>query len=427
MLSLDCVQTIQAHNSASATASATPPALAVITDDNDDVPPKVLPTYVSHWPKKPPAPPAPPLDVPFIPPLSYSVRLKDLTWDELIQRLYSLEHPNDNDGVQAQHSPTAKLEYMSDEDIIATPHHPNTLLPPVQPCDTPNSSETKRTYTPEELHRLTGCRRFRNYQHIISSTEDGVLLNTGEFPLSLGTYATIPKAPQGKAIDRLSAKYLDIVHVDIVFGDCVSVGGFKFALIFVDRATRYNWTFGLKSLQHHDIQSAFLAFRDKAGALARQFRCDCDEKLLGSVVRSFLHANNSSIAASPAGRQSSNGLVESHWKIMVHMSRAYLTEKQMPRTFWYYAIKHSARMMNMIPGKYGSKLASPFMLAHGTRPDPRTWLPLFSVCYFHHEKDSDASRFLVAGPYHGRHCPRSLSYFECHPSLQPMESVLLRA
>ncbi len=44
----------------------------------------------------------------------------------------------------------------------------------------------------------------------------------------------------------------------------------------------------------------------------------------------------------------------------------------MTRIFWYYAIKHSARMMNMIPGKYGTKLASPFMLANGTRPDPRT-------------------------------------------------------
>ena len=32
------------------------------------------------------------------------------------------------------------------------------------------------------------------------------------------------------------------------------------------------------------------------------------------------------------------------------------------------------------------------MLAHGTRHDNRTWLPLFSICYFHHEKDSDASR-----------------------------------
>ncbi len=76
---------------------------------------------------------------------------------------------------------------------------------------------------------------------------------------------------------------------------------------------------------------------------------------------------------------------------MVHMLRAYLTEKQMPWTFWYYTIKHSARMMNMIPEKYHSKLASPFMLVHGIRPNPRTWLPLFLVCYFHHKRDRDAS------------------------------------
>jgi hypothetical protein len=140
--------------------------------------------------------------------------------------------------------------------------------------------------------------------------------------------------------------------VDIVFGDCVSVSGYKFALVFVDRATRYNWTFGLKSLQHSDIQAAFLAFCAKAGSFAHQSRCGCNEKLFGSAVRSFLHTNNSSIGASPAGQQSSNGLVESHWKIMVHMSRAYLTKKKIPWTFWYYAIKHAAWMMNMIPGKY---------------------------------------------------------------------------
>jgi len=64
---------------------------------------------------------------------------------------------------------------------------------------------------------------------------------------------------------------------------------------------------------------------------------------------------------------------------MVHMARAYLTEKQMPRIFWYYAIKHAARMMNMIPGRYSNKLAFPFMLVHGVRPDPRTWLPIFSL------------------------------------------------
>ncbi len=75
---------------------------------------------------------------------------------------------------------------------------------------------------------------------------------------------------------------------------------------------------------------------------------------------------------------------------MVHMSHAYLMEKQMPRTFWYFSIKHSACMMNMIPGKYKGKLASPFMLIHGVRPDLKTWLPLFLLCYFHHDKYSNA-------------------------------------
>ncbi len=130
----------------------------------------------------------------------------------------------------------------------------------------------------------------------------------------------------------------------------------------------------------------------EAGSLARQFRCDCDEKLFGSSIRLFLHSNHSSIVSTPAGQQSSSGLVKVHWKIMVNMSHAYLTEKQMPRSFWYCAIRHTASMMNVIPGKYNGKLASPFMLVHGERPDQRAWLPIFSLCYFHHENNSDASR-----------------------------------
>ncbi len=106
--------------------------------------------------------------------------------------------------------------------------------------------------------------------------------------------------------------------------------------------------------------------------LARQFCCNCNEKLFGSHIHSFLHLERSSIMSSPAGCQSANGLVKSHWKIMVHMSHVYLMEKQMPCSFWYYAIKHSARMMNMIPGRYRNQLASPFMLVHGVRPDQRT-------------------------------------------------------
>jgi hypothetical protein len=178
-----------------------------------------------------------------------------------------------------------------------------------------------------------GCCHFCNYRHIIDGSKDGHLIDTGEFPISLGSYTAIPKAPIGKAIDQTLSHYLDIVHIDIAFGDCALIGGYKYALIFIDRATRYNWSFGLKSFQHEDILAVFLAFRDKAGSLASQFCCNCDGKLFGSGVWSFLHANKSSIASSLAGRQSGNGLVKAHWKTMMHMSCAYLTEKQILHSF----------------------------------------------------------------------------------------------
>ncbi len=282
------------------------------------------------------------------------------------------------------------LVCMDEKDIIALLHKSESSPPAIRPCDTPNPSDTKSHWTAEELHCITGCQRFRNYKPLIAVSKDGTYINNGKFPIFIRAYTTIPKARQGKAIDCTSSKYLDVVHLDIAFGDCMSVGGFKYALIFVDRATRYNWCFGLKSLHCNDILSAFLAFQSEAGRLAKQVRCDCDDKLFCSNIPLFLHLEQSSIIASPAGWQSANGLVESHWKIMVHMSRTFLMEKQMPRTFWYFAIKHAARMMNMIPGKYKGKLTSPFMLVHGVCPDPRTWLPLFLLCYFHHNKDSNA-------------------------------------
>ena len=120
--------------------------------------------------------------------------------------------------------------------------------------------------------------------------------------------------------------------MDIGFGDCITIGGARYCLVFVDRATRYNWVFPLKTLSSSDIVDAFNLFRAQAGRFATCFRCDCDEKLLGQTMKAYLTKpeNNSDIVGAAAGQQSSNGLVESHWKAMVHMSRAYLTEKQMP-------------------------------------------------------------------------------------------------
>jgi hypothetical protein len=125
-------------------------------------------------------------------------------------------------------------------------------------------------------------------------------------------YATIPKAKRGGAIDCAESCFLDIVHMDIVFGDCVSVGGFCYALVLVDQATRYNWVYGLKDLLADSILSALCNFKADAGSYARCFRSDCNPKLFGMRIQDHLIDNNSNVVAATAGRQSSNGLVESH-------------------------------------------------------------------------------------------------------------------
>jgi hypothetical protein len=165
-----------------------------------------------------------------------------------------------------------------------------------------------------------GCCKFRNYKHLILVSRDGEWLDGGEFSPSLGSYATICKANSGGPLDWTKYKYLDAVHMDIAFGDCLLVGGFNYVFVLVDQATRYNWVFGLKNLSSNCILPAIQLFHRAAGSLARCFYCDYDVKLFGTAIREYLIDNQYKVVPTPAKWQSSNGLVESHWKTIVYMA-----------------------------------------------------------------------------------------------------------
>ena len=74
------------------------------------------------------------------------------------------------------------------------------------------------------------------------------------------------------------------------------------------------------------------------------------------------------------------------------MSRAYITEKLVGREYWYFAVLHAVLMLNQVPGRLGRKLTTPFELVHGTKPDSSTWFELFSVRYFDHEVENNATK-----------------------------------
>jgi hypothetical protein len=79
-------------------------------------------------------------------------------------------------------------------------------------------------------------------------------------------------------------------------------------------------TFGLKLPSSNCILLALRLFWASAGALAHCFYCDCSAKLFGTAILEYLIDSQSKVVAAPAKCQSSNGLVESHWKTMIHMA-----------------------------------------------------------------------------------------------------------
>ena len=127
---------------------------------------------------------------------------------------------------------------------------------------------------------MFGNRRFRNYEHFGNATKDATYTAGGEQCPSIGEFAKLRRRDRGGALPP-SKHYLDKVHLDIVYGDTISKLGFRYGILLVDHATKYVWFYGMRSLAGTHVIGVLEQFRADAGGLPKQFRCDCDQKLMG--------------------------------------------------------------------------------------------------------------------------------------------------
>ena len=88
-------------------------------------------------------------------------------------------------------------------------------------------------------------------------------------------------------------------------------GGIKFALLIVDRKTRYNFILPLQDCKSTSIITALQQLKTMAGKLPRIMYTDFDPKLLLKMVCSWYHKNMGIIlAATPEQQQQQNGLAK---------------------------------------------------------------------------------------------------------------------
>ncbi len=257
-----------------------------------------------------------------------------------------------------------------------------------------NTAPLQSRFTIQQLSRYFGFRSFKNWDTLHDVCQPNFsFINPSENPLELGHVANIKKARSNKTpIDRPS-DYLEVVHCDIGYGDSKSIGnGASHCILFVDRATRYTWIYPLKSLHHTSIKEVLSQWTLDAGSFPKRLYTDFDHKILDGPTSLFLRENKVLLRGAPNGRQNQNGLVERAWQTITNMGRAFITDMQMPRNFWYWALRQSVQVLNYIPCTVEGLSTTPHELVYGVKPDLRVLFRMFSTGFFRHLRDGSQHR-----------------------------------
>jgi hypothetical protein len=89
-------------------------------------------------------------------------------------------------------------------------------------------------------------------------------------------------------------------------------------------------------------------------------------------------------------------LVELTWQTVNGMGRAFITDMQMPRQYWYWALRQAVQVHNYVPCTVESISTTPHELVYGVKPDSRVLFCMFSTGFFRHLSDGTHHRSGIA-------------------------------
>ena len=108
----------------------------------------------------------------------------------------------------------------------------------------------------------------------------------------------------------------------------------------------------LKICKCGSITLALQKLKTMTGKLSTRSFTAFDQKILCEAVASFCADNNSLMLAVPSDQLYQNGLVERAWKTISEMAWSYITDKQMPRSYWYWDIRYTSCVHNIFLVQY---------------------------------------------------------------------------
>lgn len=188
-------------------------------------------------------------------------------------------------------------------------------------------------------------------------------------PCIVGKHTASPSPPTGK---RASYPF-EVIHSDIQFFDATGLGGFKYALCFVDEFSGYMWQIPLKEKTGAVVLAEFkridtlteVQFKRRV----RTLHSDNGGEFSNKDMDSYLKERGIVHHTIAPHRHEMNGLAERANRSSADCIRSMLDDSKRPKSFWPYALLYYADIRNFTTNSATDSSTTPYELVHGQKPD----------------------------------------------------------
>lgn len=302
-----------------------------------------------------------------------------------------VRHPtNPANQVSASEWQSTPLMQKHNKELIPNPTNTTHQGPRIRPTERVNNTTAKHLRkTQDNIAQAIGFLKPDKLIKNISTLGNGTVSISGltrNPKVDPGETASIRKAKRNlQHKSKVPKTFSEIWHMDIGYGPCTGIGGYRYCLLLVDKYSRYKYVYGLKNLTT-SITKAINQFLTDVKIKPQVIRTDFDPKLMGGKVKQIFISKGITVECAPPHRQDENGLCERQWQTLVTMTRNWLTSSLLPSKYWFAGIKRAAEVSNILPVEHTDQITTPYELVYQQKPDYRTLIPMFSLAYIRRDR-----------------------------------------
>ncbi|GJW59444.1 retrotransposon protein, putative, ty1-copia subclass [Tanacetum coccineum] len=173
------------------------------------------------------------------------------------------------------------------------------------------------------------------------------------------------RKPYSHQVER-AKDLLGLIHIDVCGPfKIMSRQGASYFVTFTDDFSRYGYVYLLK--HKHEVFETFKVFQkeveNQLGKTIKSLRSDRGGEYMSQEFLDHLKDHGIIAHRTPPYTSQHNGVSERRNRTLLDMVRSMMSQTTLPKSFWDYALKSDAHILNMVPTKKVHK--TPYEIWHG--------------------------------------------------------------